>query len=97
MKRYRSILVMMAVALSMTLNVSAAFEKTDRDKKFVDRFSEPATPQNDAKLRGAPGGWDDPRTGGGGALGPVGDNIWVVLGLGLAYGAYVFGRRKEEA
>ena len=90
---------MAAVALSMTLNASAALEKKEMYSKRDNSLYQPAV-SSDAQVRRANnfggGGWDDPRSEGDEALGgPVGDSVWLILGLGLSYGIYVFGRRKK--
>jgi hypothetical protein len=66
------------------------------ESKFVDRFTtppiQPLPNGNGIGLGLGPGGRPDPDT----ALGTVGDAIWLVALLGLAYSVAVFKKRRIE-
>ena len=88
MKNYKRIIVILAILFSFTWNMDAAFEKRE-NRVSNNRATNNASQENGQQRINPP--TDVPETG------PVGDALPFLLGLGLIYGIYVFGKKKTTS
>ena len=97
---YKNIITALVFVLIST-TVNAAFEKReDRQKTGISKTNGLANPS----LQGKPSRIDNPGGGngtenpGGPETGtPIGDALPILLGLGVIYGVYIFGKKRKEA
>ena len=87
----KSIAIALVILFSFTQNIGATFEKRENKQQNA---TESWLVDKSQKRISTPDATPDPDKETGGA--PLSDSLPLLLGLGLAYGAYVFGRKSRR-
>jgi hypothetical protein len=97
----RKIIAILILSLSFSLHIGASessrlFERSEfSQNKFQDSFqkaSENNSNDDNGSLRSGGITPGEPAT----PIAPIGDAVWLTLGLGLAYSAYLFSRKRSR-